>query len=571
MNFEPTPEQLAIIGADLGSHCVIACPGSGKTATAVRRVIEVRRRMKDARGYVLLLSFSNVAVDTFKTEYETLVRQFPGLSDRVRIETMDGLIANFIVRPHASRVMGSTTQPFLVEGSEPFLNNYTVWHDKRPLKISSVVIVPDEKGKTSYVIRGNTADIKVDAGEARKAIEALAKTGAYTYELGRYWALRLLAAEPGLLSALSKRFPHIIVDEAQDIGPLHQMLLRRFNAAGSTVSLIGDPNQAIYEFADADGQYLRDVAKAAGDNVFPLSQNRRSLAPIVHVANSLVASESQPYREPGERAHGVFYVRYDTKNIQTGLDVFHSILAKTGYSLDEAALLCRGSTYVTQLSGASKGMGRGATAYLVDAAVFRDLHGDIAGAFNCVVSAALRLLESPQKDLRHKLLGNADDGTSRQLRRYLWRFLRDDVLGLPPSSLKAEKEWFPKVKENVNRLLEEIEGATSYKRSKTWANNLTKGDLDNVPLCAIDLASQVKNVVRIDTVHKAKGESIAAVMYLARTEEIKHLVAGAHTEEGRIGYVAVTRAKDLLILGIPTSADKKIIDAVELKGFKLWQ
>jgi superfamily I DNA/RNA helicase len=570
-SFDPTPEQQAILDADLKSVCVIACPGSGKTATAVRRVFEIRKRIGDDSGYVLLLSFSNVAVDTFQREYEDLSRQHLAISNRVRIDTIDGLIASFIVRPHGSRLMGSIRQPFLVSGSEPFLSNYTVWGGSRPRKISSVVIKLDEKKQASFVIRENYFDTQIDKADAIKAIKGMAQTGAYTYELGRYWALRLLRSEPLLLSALSRRFPHIVVDEAQDICPLHEVFLKLLKSAGSTVTLIGDPNQAIYEFADADGGYLKNEAKNAGDNMFTLSQNRRSLATIVGVANLLTNSQNKPIRDPGGRTHGTYYIKYDTKKIQTGLDIFHSILVKTGYSLDEAALLCRGMNYITQLSGAGKGMGTGATENLIDAAIFRDQHGDIAEAFNRVVLAILRLLEKPENDLKHKLLGNTDDSMLRKLRRLLWKFLREESIGLPSANLKAETEWFPKLKVNVGKLLDDIEAVTNYKRSKSWGNNITKKALADSPLSIDELLITEKKVVRIDTVHKAKGESIPAVMYLATTSEIKQMIAGTETEEGRIGYVAITRAKDLLILGVPASADKTVIAAVEQKGFKLWQ
>jgi len=85
-----------------------------------------------------------------------------------------------------------------------------------------------------------------------------------------------------------------------------------------------------------------------------------------------------------------------------------------------------------------------------------------------------------------------------------------------------------------------------------------------------DLATTNNNSVRIDTVHKAKGQSITAVMYLARTEDINNLLAGTQDEEGRIGYVAITRAKDLLILGVPNSANNTVIQSIEQVGFKAW-
>ena len=58
-------EQIDIIDAPLGSIAVTACAGSGKTATAIRRLISIRQKMQDSRGRVVLLSFSNIAVNTF--------------------------------------------------------------------------------------------------------------------------------------------------------------------------------------------------------------------------------------------------------------------------------------------------------------------------------------------------------------------------------------------------------------------------------------------------------------------------------------------------------------------------
>ena len=71
----------------------------------------------------------------------------------------------------------------------------------------------------------------------------LAAVGAYTHSAGRYWVLRVLREEPFVLRALARRYPHVLVDEAQDIGPEHQAILELLIGAGSQVSLIGDPHQ----------------------------------------------------------------------------------------------------------------------------------------------------------------------------------------------------------------------------------------------------------------------------------------------------------------------------------------
>src|ERR1700712_4581444 len=123
--FEPTSEQRAIIDADLLSLAVVACPGSGKTTTAGRRLAEIRKRLASSRGYVALLSYSNVAVDTFRDEYRLLTGR-TGEDDRVVFHTVDSFIATYLLRPHGARIMRCTRTPFLVQGGEAFLANYAV-------------------------------------------------------------------------------------------------------------------------------------------------------------------------------------------------------------------------------------------------------------------------------------------------------------------------------------------------------------------------------------------------------------------------------------------------------------
>ncbi|SRR5258706_10067291 len=121
MAFEATKEQQAVLDAELVPIKVIACAGSGKTATAVRRLVEVRRRMGASKGYAVLLSYSNIAVDTFRTEYAAVSSQYENLSERVLICTVDSFIANNILAGHAAQVMNCTCRPFLVHGRERFL------------------------------------------------------------------------------------------------------------------------------------------------------------------------------------------------------------------------------------------------------------------------------------------------------------------------------------------------------------------------------------------------------------------------------------------------------------------
>lgn len=568
VGFVATDEQRDIIEAPLEPLCVMACPGSGKTATSVRRLAHVRAQLGRSRGWVLLLSYSNTAVETFYKQYHQLASESPVSSDRVAIETVDSFLTKFILRPHAARVMGCNRQPFLVQGTEPFLNNFRIWDGSRLRDMRSLSIGIEDNG-FKFELREKSFVTPLDSSVAEEAIRKLGRVGAYTHETGRYWALQTVLAEDRLLSALSRRFPQIIVDEAQDIGSLHEVLLSGLAEAGSSLSLIGDPHQAIYEFADADGTYLREFSKKDGARSLPLSQNRRSLECIVNVANTLAATCMTPSRKTCQAGSGAYFVKYDANDLNGAVEIFGSILAASKIDPEAAAILCRGRSYISALHGASASAGTGGTAAFCNAAVCRDTKGDIGQAFDHATSGVLKLLGRCENSLRNEIeVGSTPDGAV--LRRLIWAFLRDTQDGLPGASLRGLSEWHPRLKAGVERLLSRIESSTTLARSDTWTRNLTKKDLPDDPLCRADLLRSEARGVRATTVHQAKGESIRAVLYLTQPKDLRSLLDGPIHEEGRIGYVAITRAEDLLVLGIPRSTASATVKALEDRGFASW-
>ena len=118
-------EQHAIVEAALGPLSVLACAGSGKTRTAVHRLVSIRKRIGEHRGYVALLSFSNIAVKTFNTSYAELTKGMSSVAagHRICIETFDSFLTSNLLRPHACRTMGCSRTPYLITGSETFLQN----------------------------------------------------------------------------------------------------------------------------------------------------------------------------------------------------------------------------------------------------------------------------------------------------------------------------------------------------------------------------------------------------------------------------------------------------------------
>lgn len=571
--FEATAEQLAIINAPLEPLAVVACPGSGKTATAVRRVAEVRRRLEetDSRGHVALLSFSNVAVDTFRDEYRKL-RGRDVDSDRVVIQTVDSFISSYILRPHAARVMGCARVPYLVHGGEQFLSKYRFGTDpKNPIGIDELAL--DLEGGKSAVHRrfkngGSKRLDQANAELALKQIVKLGKSGGYTYASGRAWARLLLKLEPRITVALARRFPHVLVDEAQDIGRYEGALLDMLSAEGSTVSLVGDFHQSIYGFNFATGEYLKNFADRADVLKRPLTQNRRSLECIVNIANSLAGTASKPFRKPPNRPTGAYFWVYDVKSLPQFMSAWVTALNAAGYSIEEAAVLCRGGGLLAKLSTESSQIGQSAVKHFASAAIEREQAGDISRVLEHCAKGVMAIISGLPDSFVADLKSMRGDASISTLRRLLWSLIRTPATGIPLATLSARTGWLKQLKENLNAWLTLVEEKTNFKREPIWTKRVTAAELPEVgPLIAVDIGQNDWSALRCGTVHSAKGEGIPAVMYLTDKDDLKAMVGGTGDEEGRIGFVAATRARDLLVVAIPIGTPADVVDQLKGHGF----
>lgn len=564
-------EQLQIIGAPLAPMAVVACAGSGKTFTAVRRLVEIRRQLGSHRGRVALLSFSNVAVDTFRREYQKLVQNASTGSgyDRVEIDTMDGFITGNVLRPHAYRTMGAHQAAFLVMGGEAFLNNFKFMTNTYPLEITKMQ-VGVENGQFYFCHADNDNTRRLNTAYALDIVKRLGQVGAYTHNLGRYWCHRTLAAQPAILRALVRRYPHILIDEAQDIGTAHQAIIEQLINAGCQVSLIGDPNQGIYEFAGANGAFLKQYGQLAGVSNLSLTKNYRSVPAILGAANLLANRADTPDRIAPEATHGAFFVPYRNAERENLITSFQAAVVAAALDPGRSAVLCRGRDLADRLAGNQGAPGQGTVKVLAQAAILRDRNKDYLTAFKLVAGCIVGLLTAPQQGLVARLTQPGRYPDDRPMRRLIWAFTRNAQSGLPDSTLIADTQWHPRLLERVRGLLAVIERDHGLASAENLGQKLAKRGLPNAPLLAdAGLATNDEPLrIRVDTVHQAKGESLDAVLYLANKEHVSELLAGVGTEVGRIGYVAVTRARNLLWLGVPANALEELRPALLARGFQ---
>lgn len=563
-----TIEQQNVVDAQMVPLCVIACAGSGKTKTAVHRLVQMRRNLGEARGRVALLSFSNVAVDTFRKAYDDLASSLPSSASRSRvdIDTLDGFITTHIVRPHGHRTMKSPRAAFLVTGDEAFLEGFKFRTSSFPQPIKALNLAFVNSQEVFFYVFNDQVEL-VDESRAHEVIARLGRTGAYTHDLGRYWAYRALKEQPQLLAALARRYPHIVIDEAQDIGSVHQAILELLIGAGSHVTLIGDPNQGIYEFAGADGKFLTEYHQRPGVQQHSLTKNFRSVPTIVELANGLCGRGDVAERAATDTLHGAFFTGYKHDQRSQLITAFQGAMSAAGADIRRSAILCRARKLAGTLRGDDAPTGQGLVKAFATAAVLRDRRKDFLKAFQCVAVAVVALLDNAPPGLASQITQPSTD--DRELRKAIWAFTRDSATGLPSSSLVADSQWHPQLVSRIKALLANLETKFGLMPAANLGNKLSKRALSSLPLAsADDLADSDATALRIDTVHKAKGESLDAVLYIATKEHVQALLDGASTEVGRIGYVAATRARDLLWVAVPHNSLKDLRPLFLKRGFK---
>ena len=132
-----------------------------------------------------------------------------------------------------------------------------------------------------------------DADARAEVAAALAARGLVDFDRLVELPAALLGQDPELASALRQRWPSIGVDEYQDIDERQYELLRCLTAdpaAGADLTVIGDPDQAIYGFRGCDvGFFLRFAADFPAAAEVELTTNYRSAPEIVTGALQAVA------------------------------------------------------------------------------------------------------------------------------------------------------------------------------------------------------------------------------------------------------------------------------------------
>lgn len=302
---ELTPQQKKIAEGK-GLFVVKACPGSGKTFAVAARIAHLLKRPESDFHFngIAALSFTNVAYEEIQTKLEEdfeipVPLKFPNF-----IGTIDSFINKYIFLPYGHLFMNCNKRPEHI--GHPFsywdefdisLRKYGYKDKSGKSKISQrdpyeyfdkVTFNKKDKPIPNYrsdffpfswnkLYKKNGDYIKViqDIIEAK---QAKFKEGKATQSDANYIAYKVLCNYEKIVENIEKRFSYFIIDEAQDTTDVQMAIIDILVDKGAKeMVLIGDPDQAIFEWNDAKPeQFEEKYNKWEKSKDFQLLENRRS-------------------------------------------------------------------------------------------------------------------------------------------------------------------------------------------------------------------------------------------------------------------------------------------------------
>jgi superfamily I DNA/RNA helicase len=294
------PDQRAAATAPPGPVLCVAPAGSGKTTTLVARIAWLIDEGA-APGSICAVTFNKRAAEELRDRVAVALEPLEALemptdpaggrlSERVRIRTFHALGLE-ILRDAGRRV-------------EPLLDREELLGAVRP------DAPPAELRRLDTMMSRLKLDLDVDPASIDADPEAgpVAQTyAAYEREIARLGgldfddlvarALRLLAADAGVLARWRDRCTHLLVDEAQDLDRSQLRLALLLASPANRIFLVGDDDQSIYGWRLADVRRLLGLAESSlpGLARVDLEVNYRCPAPVLERSVRLVEHNQERF------------------------------------------------------------------------------------------------------------------------------------------------------------------------------------------------------------------------------------------------------------------------------------
>jgi DNA helicase II / ATP-dependent DNA helicase PcrA len=305
-------EQRRASAIGRGPVRVVAGAGTGKTAVIAERF---RRLVAGGAspGSILVMTFTDRAAAEMRQRIEDLIgapAPAVGTFHSIALGWLrsDGRLLGV---PAGFRILTGADRWILARELMWDLGDQALTGDERPDDLVSPALQMLERLKQELVPLKRLSAWAASAEDAERAQlmaacvhlfrayeRACSKQRLLDFEDLLTLAVRMLEEQPALLRAYGARYPHVLVDEYQDLN-LAQERLVELIAQGGEPFIVGDDDQSIYRFRGASRASLeRFRAHFPSALTVTLGRNHRSSRRIVAAAAALIANS--PERLPKE-------------------------------------------------------------------------------------------------------------------------------------------------------------------------------------------------------------------------------------------------------------------------------
>ena len=582
--------EAAALGAT--SVRVIAGAGTGKTAVVAERFRRLVVAGADPSS-ILVMTFTDRAAQEMRQRIEDLAG-----TDAPAVGTVHAMALGWLHNdgwrvgvPAGFRIVSGAERWILARELMWELSDAALVGDERPDDLVTPALQMLERLKQELVpLRrlDEWADSAEDPERAALMHACVRLFRAYEKECRKHGlldfddllerAVAMLSSDPRVADAYRRRFPHVLVDEYQDLNLAQERLVELVSYGGAPF-VVGDDDQSIYRFRGASRASLeRFLDRFPNALTVTLGKNWRSSARIVAAAAGLIGNNTERLAKqlsatrPGRRVE--VWRCADGVGEAAAIAGEAKRLAESGVSLAGIAVLCRTNAIATPVAAALAAAGLphvvvgGHGLYdrpeIRDAiAMLRVLHepGDQIAAFR----VRTRTPECSEA-LVDELSALARSMDVRDL--FFELMNRTRYLDRRYASMEASE--VARVAANISRLAEAIAEFCDSNPDHSLAAYMAH--LDLVLLSGEDEAPAAPegggDAISVMTIHQAKGLEFEVVFVPSLVEGrlpqsgrsqrfelppavLEPLVRGREdviAEERRLLYVAMTRARKRLYL-----------------------
>jgi len=297
-----SPEQEAAVNSDAKQLCILACAGSGKTTTLTRRIARLINDGGVDPSQVAAITFTVLAGDNLKGELSRVLTDRSATS-RMFVGTIHSFCFQILI---AERILSVEAFEPITESQQFILltKNWSAWEIQKvdPTADKSSLI---ERLMASFdIIKMNS--IPLDRlREAHPEIvrmyelynKYLADNGFIDYADMLTKVRYLLLNNEQIRLHCVERFPYVFVDEYQDVDPVQAEIIDVFRQTAD-VCVVGDDDQAIYQFRGADERNIQAFSESEACVTSPLSENRRCPRNILAISEKNISRVDKRLRKP---------------------------------------------------------------------------------------------------------------------------------------------------------------------------------------------------------------------------------------------------------------------------------